>query len=97
MKDSNTYYVRYDRGRRSVVFVGTFEHLKRNIFQPILQAAKDNRRQKKPFRWPRDINELVRTLNYCTLVLGNTADFYTLTTREMAEQKHWPIVENVQC
>ena len=89
-KDTNIYYIRYDQGRQSVVFTGTFQHLKFDVFQGTLQAAKD--KSTKPFRWPRDINELVRTLNYCTSILGNISDFYTLTDRETAERKHWPIM-----
>ena len=90
-KDTNIYYIRYDQGRHSVVFTGTFQHLKFDVFQGTLQAAKD--KSTKPFRWPRNIAELVKTLNYCTSILGNTADFYTITDKETAEQKHWPIMD----
>lgn len=91
MKDNTTYYIRYDQGRHSVVFAGTFEYLKRTVFQSILEETKDKSR--KPFRWPRNIDELVRTLNYSTGVLGKPMDFYALTTKEQADKKHWPILD----
>lgn len=89
-KNNNIYYIRWDQGKRSVVYSGTFEHLKRDVFQNILLEAKS--RSTKPFWWPRNIQELIKTLNYCTLILGTTSDFYTLTNRQLAEQKHWPIM-----
>ena len=91
MRNNQTYYIRYDQGRHSVVMAGTFEYLKRKVFQGILQEAKD--KSKKPFFWPRNIESLVKTLNYATNILGKNMDFYTLTTREQADKKHWPIIE----
>lgn len=91
MRNNQTYFIRYDQGRHSVVFAGTFDYLKRTVFQSLLEEAKDKAR--KPFRWPRNIDELVRTLNFTTGVLGKPADFYALTTREQAERLHWPVIE----
>lgn len=91
MRNNQIYYIRYDQGRHSVVFTGTFEYLKRITFQGILEETKD--KSKKPFRWPRNIDELVRTLNYSTGVLGHPVDFYALTTKEQADKKHWPVIE----
>ena len=91
MKDNKTYYIRHDTPRKSVVFKGTFEDLKWNVFQKTLEQIKE--KSKKSFFWPRDIGQLVRTLNYGTNVLGQPFDFYALTTEDIAVKKHWPILE----
>lgn len=91
MRDNTIYYLRHDKGRHSTVFAGTFDHLKRCTFQGVLQDIKD--RSKKPFFWPKDIQQLVRTLNYGTTILNEPSDFFTLTTKEMADKHHWPILD----
>lgn len=92
MKNRNQiYYIRQDTPWKSVVFKGTFEQLKWKVFQKTLEQIKE--KSKKPFFWPRDVEQLVRTLNYGTSVLGQPLDFYALTTEELANKKHWPILE----
>ena len=84
-------YIRIDSGRQTMVCAGSIEYLVGKVFKPILNQGHEKSYKIKT--QPKTARELVQALNHCATVLGRYKEMYAITTREIVEKKHWPLVQ----